>query len=298
MRPRPSLARLIAAGLLTVAFWAVVLPSYVGPYPTSQGATVLGLQARGAAGHLAQSEAALRSGDLPAAWEALQPALEYRPDGVHPAATVQVALAEWLRANGEEQGALAALQNLDWHQADLLRGDILRADGDMGGARAAFATRTVRERNPAGWAWTHLHPPASREIDLGGDLDWGLVDGFYQGEHEDGITYRWSGAVASLRFPQAGTGQPLALHLQIRGWRPEGEEAAVVTLALGEAEVACFTAPGAWEEVATTLPAMPPGEDIVVTLHTTTFLAGPRDLLLTGKLRFLGVMVDEARVEE
>ncbi len=282
--------------LLISAFWVVVLPSYLGPYPASLGATLLGLQGRWAAGHLARAEAAISAGELDLAGKELDRALTYRPDGVRPIATALVIQAELKRAGGDETGALESLDGQNWYQAILLRGDILRAQGDLEEARSAFRTREIAERNPTAWAWTHLVPPADGEVDIGGGLDWGLVDGFYQPEHDGETSYRWSGEQARLRFPQAGTGQPQALYLHLRGWRPSGEAPAAVHVLLEEIEVARFTAPAEWQQVRIDLPQVPLGEDVIVTLRVTPFLAGPRDLLETGKLRALGLMVDWAGV--
>jgi 4-amino-4-deoxy-L-arabinose transferase-like glycosyltransferase len=289
--------RLAAAGLLVVAFWAVVLPSYVGPYPAASGSTLLGLQGRSAADSLARAEEAIAAGDLEQAREEIQRASSYRPDGVNPVASAQVVLAEWYRARGEEAAALAAVTGVDWYQARLLRGDLLRAQGELDEARAEFGARDVEARNPTAWAWAHLHPPAGREVDLGGGLDLGLVDGFYPGERDGELTYRWSGEEARLRFPGAGTGRPQTLRLRLRGWRPEGGTPAEVVLSVEGTEVARFVAPPGWEEVSVPLPATATGQDTVLTLRTTTFLPGPRDLLTTGKLRVLGVMVEGARLQ-
>ncbi|MGB9723136.1 MAG: glycosyltransferase family 39 protein [Chloroflexia bacterium] len=293
-----SKVRLAAAGLLLLAFWAVVLPSYLGPYPSSWAATLLGLRARGVAEGLARAEAALAAGDRDGAWQELRPALLARPLGDVPLDTALVVLAEWQRAGGDAEGALATLNGLEWYPARLLRGDILRALGKWEAARSEFSARELKVRNPTGWAWSHLRPPAGRELDLGGGLDWGLVDGFYSPEQEGSITYRWSAGEARLRFPQAGTGRPCLLRLRLRAWRPAGEPRPQVILLLEEREAARFGAPDAWEELAFPLPAVPAGADVVLTLRSDTFFPGPRDLLETGQLRLLGVMVDRAWLEE
>jgi hypothetical protein len=291
--------RFAAALLLCLAFWALVMPSYIGPYPAAAGATLLGVRGRVAAGHLARAEESLAAGEREAAWAELQLAQEYRPDGVNPAPTTMVAVAEWQRAGGGAAAALATLAELadpHWYQAALLRGDILRAQGDLAGARRAFGAREVTERDALPWAWEHLVPPAGREVDAGGGLDLGLLDGFYAPERDGETTYRWSHAAARLRFPAAGTGRPLALRLQLRGWRPAEERPAEVVVTCAGQEVTRFTAAGDWQEVAATLPATAAGQDVVVELRTTTFVAGPRDLLLTGQVRLLGLMVDWAEV--
>ena len=293
--PRPYAAA-AAALLLSIAFWAVVMPSYAGPYPATVGATLLGARGRVSAGHLNRAEAALQAGDRDAAWAALQPGLDYRPDGVHSAPNALVVLAEWQWAGSDAAAALDTLQDLDWYQAALLRGDILRAQGDLAGARREFGRRDVVERDALTWAWRHLRPPAGQEIDVGGGLDLGLVDGFYAPEREGETTYRWSGADARLRFPAAATGQPLTLRLRLRGWRPAGERPAEVLLTCAGVEVARFTAAEEWAVINVQLPAAAAGQDVVIALQTMTFFPGPEDLLLTGQLRMLGVMVDNANL--
>lgn len=289
--------RLAAAGLLSLGFWALVLPSYLGPYPAAWGATLLGLEGHAAAVHLARAEGALAAGDRATARQEIEAALAYRPDGMHPAPTAQVVLAAWQRAGGNEEAALETLVGLDWYQAALLRGDLFRAHGDLPAARAEWSGRDLLERNPTAWAWDHLQAPPGREVDLGGGLDWGLVDGFYGAEKEGERTYRWSAGTARLRFPQAGTGRPLTLLLSLRGWRPEGEAPAEVEVVMEGTIVARLTAPADWGEHEVHLPSVPAGQDVVVTLRTTTFLPAPSDLLSTGCLRTLGVMVDAARVQ-
>lgn len=289
--------RFVAALGLGLAFWVVALPSYAGPYPASAGATILGVRGRVAAGYLARAEEALAQGERDAAREALQPALAFRPDGTHPLGTAQVVLAAWQRAGGDAAGALRTLQGVDWYQAALLRGDILREQGDLDGARREFGDRQVIERDALPWAWEHLQPPAVQAIDVGGGLDLGLVDGFYAPEREGEITYRWSGATARLRFPGVGYGRQQVLRLHLRGWRPAGEPPAEVRLLVRGVEVGRFTLGADWQVVAAQLPiSVGEKEQVEVTLETAAFLAGPPDLLQTGRLRMLGVMVDGAQV--
>ncbi len=290
--------RLAAALVLVVTFGAVVFPSYAGPYPASTGATWLGLQGRVAAGHLERAARLLAAGDLEAARSALRPALAYRPNGMEPVVTALVLQAELLRAEGDEAGALALLEGQTFYQAILLRADILRGQGREEQARALMGGRDLDRRNPTSWAWEHLRPLPARRVDLGGDLDLGLVDGFYPPEREGESTFRWSEETAWVRFPAAGSGRPLLLHLRLRGWRPAGEPPARFCVGLEAGEEHCLAPSTDWEEVAVPLPAVPAGEDVVVYFHGNTFLAGPRDLLESGRLRFLGVMVDRMEVTE
>ncbi|MGC8873528.1 MAG: glycosyltransferase family 39 protein [Chloroflexia bacterium] len=294
---RERFLRLGAALVLSAAFWTVVLPSCIGPYPSASGATRLALRSRAVARHLACAERALAAGDLEGAWDALVPALAYRPDGAQPLPTVRVVLARWLRASGRSEEAIAVLEGSEWPYAVLLRGDLFRARGDLEKARAEFSNRRVIERNPVDWAYSYLEPPPVGAIDLGNGLDWGLIQGFYRAERDGERTFRWSKARASLRFPGAGTGAPLSLHLRYWAWRPAGEAAPEVQVLVEGAEVARFTArTGGWSTVTVALPASPPGSDVVVQLRCSAFVPGPRDLLNTGELRVLGLMLDTAEV--
>ncbi len=294
--PRLYSLRLALAGLLAVAFWFVAGPSYLGDYPASSGTTVLGLYARGAATRLAQAEAAIRAGQLDQAEEWIARAESYHPSGTLPLNLVYIVEAERLRAAGSPEQALDLLSTVESYQAHLLRGDLLRARGDVTSARREFGERDVETRNPTGWAWNHLYPAPTSRVDLGDGLDWGLLDGFYQAEQEGQATYRWSGEQAWLRFPGAATGQPLVLRLRLRGWRPAGEAPAQVTVSLDGMAVSQFTAPADWDKVEIQLPAVPAGQNVVVSLQVNGFVAGPRDLLETGQLRVLGVMVDWAEL--
>ncbi len=294
--PRLYSARLALAGVLAVAFWFVAGPSYLGDSPASSGATVLGLYARSAATRLAQAEAAIRAGQLGQAETWIAQAESCHPQGTIPSKLVQVVEAERLRAAGVSGQASDLLSTVESYQAHLLRGDLLRAQGDITGAQREFGERDVQTRNPTAWAWSHLAPPVASRVDVGGGLDWGLVDGFYQVEQEGQTTLRWSGEQARLRFPGAGTGQPLVLRLRLRGWRPTGEASAEVVVELDGVSVGRFTPSSDWSKVEVQLPAVPAARDVVVSLRVNGFVAGPRDLLQTGQLRVLGVMVDWAEV--
>ncbi|MBN1484083.1 MAG: glycosyltransferase family 39 protein [Chloroflexia bacterium] len=294
---QPRVPRLMASSLACIAFWVVVLPSVLGPYPAAASATWLGIRGRTVAKHLERAEAAITAGDLAEAQEALHRALSHRPDGVQPLPTARVVQAMWRRAQGDDMGALDLLEDLDWYQALLLRGDILREWGHLDQAQSLFAAREVDTHNPTQWAWEHLQPPALSEIDLGGDLDLGLVDGFYLGESDGEQSYRWSSAEARLRFPGAGTGQPQTLRLSLHGWRPAGEAPAQLSLWMDGQKIGRLTVPAAWEQHSLPLPAVPPGQDVVLNLQCNAFMAGPRDLLETASLRFLGLMISKASLE-
>ena len=74
---------------------------------------------------------------------------------------------------------------------------------------------------------------------------------------ELGATWRWSGGVAQLRFPQAGTGAPQTLRLRVDGRaRPDDVRFSVL---LGEREVASVPLSRSDQVYEVPLPATPAG---------------------------------------
>ncbi|NJP07829.1 MAG: tetratricopeptide repeat protein, partial [Chloroflexaceae bacterium] len=243
------------------------LASYLGPYPSSLANTVIAWQMRPGYLREQQVQAALHAGDAATA------RLHLMADDASPF-TPETALPLLAGLEGRPADGLALLpsteeisQTRNW-KAAVIRGDLLRRMGQLDAARQAFTPTYVDDVNPVQWAWDWLAPTPTRRIDLGGNLDLGLIEGFYLGSGDPaaGGTFRWSGATARLRFPQQGRDAPQQVCLRVdgRGW-PDDLERPVFTLALDAEPPASpqlierFTLQPHVAVVCALLPATPPG---------------------------------------
>jgi hypothetical protein len=194
-------------------------------------------------------------------------------------------------------------------EAAVARGDLLRSKGDLAAARLTFTQQVVDDNNPVQWAWDWLHPAGlpDNKIDLAGNLDLGYVQGCYLGEGDTMAkgNFRWCTDGAQLRFPGAGTGAPqtLALRADGRGWFDGLLPVPPVRVLAGEQIAGEFTPDSSGANVYTVmLPATPGGADVIVTLHTTTFVPGADRYLsqqgksVVGQVQRLGVRLDWAEL--
>jgi len=169
--------------------------------------------------------------------------------------------------------------------------------------------RFVDDANPIQWAWDWLHPVAlpTNHIDLAGNLDLGYIEGCYlgEGDREAHGNFCWCTDGARLRFPAAGTGAPqmLALRADGRGWFDGLKPPSTVHVLLGDQEAGMFTPQSeAVGEFQVMLPASPVGADVIVTLHTDTFIPSADRYLsqqgkpVVGQVQRLGVRLDWAEL--
>jgi hypothetical protein len=202
----------------------------------------------------------------------------------------------------------------DWRAA-VVRGDLLRRMGDEDGAKAAFTPGYVDDQNPVDWAWEWLHPVPTARIDLAGNLDLGYIQGFYLGEGDqteagDG-TFRWSGPQARLLFPRQGSGAPqqVCLRADGRGWPADIALPAFHLLLAADKyddapqPFATLALERGVQVYCAQVPPVPVGEDVVLVLHSPTFVPGAADLLAqqgpqAGQLRQLGLRLDWAELSE
>jgi len=288
---------------------AQALASYLGPHPSSLNSTVLAITARPRylnsqrlhqallAGDTAAVAAILQSGQVTPTLQAFGPALLAERQGHYAEA---VALLPPAAALADDQELLVV--------ANVIYGDLLRTIGDDAGARAALGPTLVDDANPVEWAWDWLRPKSTQRIDLAGDLDLGYIRGCYLGENNpplDGTaTFRWCTDGAQLRFPGAGTGaeQTLLLRADGRGWPDDMLPVPAAQVLVGEQMIGSFTPDHAGiREFSVSLPPLPPGTDVVVTLRTPTFVPSAVDYLnqqgtLVGQARRLGVRLDWAEL--
>jgi 4-amino-4-deoxy-L-arabinose transferase-like glycosyltransferase len=331
VRSAAVLAALLAVVALTPYAYLQAPPaawsSYLGPYPSSLCNTAIAWDARSTFLREQRLIAALGRGDAAAARAILAanepPAqamqhtfctdqLIINRDSI-PRHTLRLALPLLEGLAGDPAAGLALLPDAatlererDWRAA-VVRGDLLRRLGDEAAAKAAFTPGYVDDQNPVAWAWRWLHPPPTQQIDLGGNLDLGYIQGFYLGEGDpsaDG-TFRWSSAEARLLFPGQGQpeGQQVCLRADGRGWPPD-LPMPTFTLALAASQDAPADAPFArhtlQRAVHTYCAELPPtaaGADLVLVLRSPTFVPPAADLLAqqgpqAGQLRLLGVRLD------
>jgi Dolichyl-phosphate-mannose-protein mannosyltransferase len=240
---------------------------------------------------LDQAVRALDRGDADGARVAAQAALGWDADS----ALARVALARAALLDGHQQAALglleAAIAALRAHPyAHLLRGVILRAQGDAPAARTELAFEETSREDLQDWAWRAFAPfaPAPAAVEVGGGLDLGFVRGFWLPEQGG---FRWSGAQSEvlLTAPDGAT----RIELRLAAGRPAGDlPTDVVILAGGRMIGQIQPAPG-WQTYSLPLAAAP--GPLVLTLRSGTFR--PRDYdPASPDDRALGVMVSRVAI--
>jgi tetratricopeptide (TPR) repeat protein len=241
---------------------------------------------------LGQAGRALDRGDAAGARAAAQAAIGWDADS----ALARVALARAAMLEGDSQGALvtldaaiAALPALP--QAHLLRGAILRAQGDALAARAELAFEGRSREDLQAWSWGAFAPvaPAPAVVEVGGGLDLGFVRGFWLPEDAG---FRWSSAQSEvlLAAPDGAT----RIELRLAAGRPAGAPPAEVAVLAGGRSIGTIQLEPGWQTYSLPLPAPP--SLLVVTLSSSTFR--PRDYdRASPDDRALGVMVHRVSIK-
>lgn len=266
-RPRRWLAPALVVALLVALVAPTIAPDQY----------LVGARRWGDAGRLARGYARIRGGqpaEALATFERLPVDFYARP----------TALAAAYHALGQDDRALATLDDeRDPMGATLLRGDILRAQGQASAAFQALNYRDVRIANPTEDAWARLAPPPLARVDLGNGLDLGYARGVNLDERDgDGTTYRWTRDRAEVRLA-APAGAAALLRLRLRGYRPAGAPPEVRVSVNGQ-RVGAVTPGAAWQVAEFQVPAS--DGPVVVRLETPTFVPGYADQ------RQLGAMLD------
>ncbi|KAB8143505.1 glycosyl transferase [Chloroflexia bacterium SDU3-3] len=183
-----------------------------------------------------------------------------------------------------ERAMDAAIAALGAHpQAHLLRGALLRHQGDAQQARAELAYETASLQDLQAWSWDAFAPlggpPAA--LDVGGGLDLGYLRGFYPAQGG----YRWSTAQAQVRLARPGAAR---VQIDLAPGRPSAAPPPTIFVYNGGTEIGQITLRDGWQQVVFSLEST---TDVhTITLRTTTFR--PRDLdPASGDSRQLGVMV-------
>lgn len=127
-------------------------------------------------------------------------------------------------------------------------------------------------------------------IDVGGKLDSPFLTGFHLPEHNDSLTYRWSGDTAVVSFPGIGNPGPMQVDLVLNGWRPEGTpKPGVRVLANGE-ELGAFTPEASLNSYSFLVRGRTLGlSDLKIAIESDTFVP-------QNDSRKLGVFVDSVQL--
>ncbi len=170
-----------------------------------------------------------------------------------------------------------------WVAPSTSLGDLLRARGDLEGARVAFEGFYADERDVLGWAWHNLSPQPTATLDIGSGLDFGYISGVYPAEQQQGATARWTNGRALLRLHSDSPNQPAMLRLRLAAPHPDDQPARATICAASRCQK--LTVSRTWRVY--TLVVAPPN-NTPIEIRSETFDGGDE--------RTLGVLVDWAEV--
>jgi 4-amino-4-deoxy-L-arabinose transferase-like glycosyltransferase len=260
--------------------------------------------------HLAQAEQHLAAAAPAPAEEAAQAALAHDPDSV----LARVALAQAALQAGRTAEAAATLratiEMLPAHpQPHLLYGHLLREQGELEAARRELAYETNSLQDLQAWAWEHFDVSPPPTLDVGGELDLGMVRGFTAAERAGGTTWRWTTTHAALRLgvpaaPAADAADICAAHapdtvllrLRLAPGRPPTAPAPTISISSDHQPPTPLALTAGWHDYVLPLAGVRPTQrDVVVHLHSPTFR--PRTYNpASDDGRSLGVQVARASV--
>ena len=163
----------------------------------------------------------------------------------------RVALLQSQTERADEQ-LQTAIRQLPAHPyAHLLRGDLLRAQGDLDQARRELAYETASGEDLQAWTRARFsQTPFSTTLDIGGGLDLGFVGGFYAAEN-DGT--RWLGDQASLLLAPPQAASSLVLHVAAQ--RPAGVASANLLVEINGGAAGTYPISNDWRDITVPLPA-------------------------------------------
>ncbi|MEO5951081.1 MAG: hypothetical protein ABIQ44_01315, partial [Chloroflexia bacterium] len=207
----------IASALATIAILVVIVPAL----PATD--TWLGIERWGQQVPYRTAEALLREGKPN---EALT---EYQRANIDLSDT-RYGMAAALIQLGKSDEALAQLRTTDdpdRPEPYIIRGEAARKAGNLDAARSSFNARPVQVAGETAldWAWDHLNPPQTTQIELGSGLDLGYIRGFYLPEKDkDGTTFRWTTDNPEIRW----SASPSNVLFTWNAWRTVGSAKVVV----------------------------------------------------------------------
>ncbi len=283
-----------ALGALAVVAIAVLIVPAI-----SLDNTRLGIQRWGEQGPYREAEASLKQGQVE------QAIAQYLQANTDLSDTRYGLAAAYLQA-GRSPDAMAQLRaddDPDRFEPSIISGEAARMAGDVSGARSFFNARVVQVAGdaPLEWAWDHLTPPPTNDIEVGSGLDIGYVRGFYGPEtDEGGKQYRWSTADAEIKGLVPSEASPVNLTVELNGWRPPSAPAAEPLVQSGSfAPPASYPDPvlnrdNVWANITLTAGSAPLSDTSdTVEVRSRPFVPGGDDPRLLG-LRISTVQVAEA----
>jgi hypothetical protein len=192
--------------------------------------------------------------------------------------------------SGDRTGATKAFQaavntKRDYPPASLALGAHLLAGGEAEAARAAWANEYVDSAELLRLAWRDHTLPATSTLDIGGGLDFGLIDGVYAAEDVLGSQARWTSGTASIRLPG---GPPRRLRLRLADPRPPSPERAT-SICLDAGSCLRVELGAEWRVIELALPEH--AGEWEIQLRSATWRS-------PGDERELGVLVDWAEATE
>ncbi|MEF3274352.1 MAG: hypothetical protein K6356_08125 [Chloroflexus sp.] len=273
----------------TVAFLpiaALCITLWHAPYP------LLAWQLAGKHLALVIAEHALAAGDPVTATVAAQRALHSDERSV----LARVALARAALLTGDEQTALRRLDEaiaiLPAHPyPHLLRGDLLRRQGNLEAARAELTNfAAVSREDLATWLWERTVTPPPSVLMLGTGLDLGFIRGMHH-PAADEQGWRWTTGWAQARVTVTPGAHTIALTM--RSGRPD-RSAVHVWITVADSQPQLFTIGPDWQTIFVALPPDRHQGETVVAVRAPTFWPRQYDRTSPDGRR-LGVQV--ARVE-
>lgn len=275
-----------AAGAVACCFAVLVLMWLHRPYLAE---TIVLTQKHAA---LAQADTALRRGDAAAATDAAQTALNHDNSSV----LARVTLARAALAEGNKERAKTLLDDganaLRAHPyPHLLRGALLRAEGQMDAARDDLTFERATREDVQQWAWDVFVPlgPPPATLDVGNGLDLGYVHGFALAEDNA----RWTLGAAQMQLHAEQEAHTLVLELA--AGRPANAPLPTVSVQVDGQSVGAIDLRSGWNSYTLPLPTLITGT-AQISLASPTFR--PRDYDRSSPDgRTLGVLVRRATLQ-
>ncbi|ACL25691.1 glycosyltransferase family 39 protein [Chloroflexus aggregans] len=272
---------------LLVPTLALAITLWHAPYPW------LGWQLVGKHWLLRQAEQALERGDSRTAAAAAQQALHRDQQSV----LARVALVRAALLDGDQPTALRwldeAIAVLPAHPyPHLLRGDLLRQQGDLAAARAELTTfATASREDLATWLWERSITPPPTVLNLGDGLDLGFIRGMHHpAANEQG--WRWTTGWAQVRLTVPTGAESIALTM--RSGRPDGTPVRVwITVANGAQY--SFVVGADWQTFTVPFVSRDQPRTVVVSITSPTFWPRTYDPASPDGRR-LGVQVRQVAV--
>ncbi|MCS6888496.1 MAG: hypothetical protein NZQ09_09835 [Chloroflexus sp.] len=259
---RNHLPRAHPAALL-LPLLALTITLWHAPYPA------LAWQLAGKHVALAQAERALAAGDPATATQAAQQALARDRASV----LARVALARAALVAGDDVAAMGwldeAIAVLPAHPyPHLLRGDLLRRQGDLAAARAELAAFEATSREDlATWLWQRAITPPPATLALGDGLDLGFIRGMHRPlPAEQG--WRWTTGWAQARVMAPAGAQ--TIELVMRSGRPDGSTVRV-WISVDGGEPQPFMIGPDWQLITVPLPPATQPRVVTVAIVAPTF---------------------------